>query len=272
MRKSLLFIGCLFFIAGCSAKTEASILRRARPAVAGSSSAASVSSAKPVPLSSYKIPILVYHHIRKQEGWPKATWSWKMTVSPATFDKQMQWLNDHDYTAVDLNTFVKIIHGEMQGPTKPVVITFDDNNLNAYENGLPILKKYGQVAVFYIITDRLKNHATIDEDRIKDLVAQGMDIESHTVTHRVLSALSTQQIDDELTQSKKTLEALTGKLVLHLAYPGTAQNAAVRERAKLAGYVTATIMDPRPATEKDDLLKLPRIMMTDDTNLSKVLP
>ena len=38
------------------------------------------------------IPVLVYHHIRPQEGWSKATWSWKMTVAPPMFDEHMRWL------------------------------------------------------------------------------------------------------------------------------------------------------------------------------------
>jgi hypothetical protein len=31
-------------------------------------------------------------------------------------------------------------------------------------------------------------------------------------------------------------------------------------------------MDPRPAHRQGDLMKLPRIMMTDDTDLEAVLP
>jgi peptidoglycan/xylan/chitin deacetylase (PgdA/CDA1 family) len=210
--------------------------------------------------------------VRPQQGWAKSTWSWKMTVTPETFEKQMKWLTEHHYTGVDLDTFVQIVRGEIQGPVKPVVITFDDNNLNAYDAGLPILKKYNQKAVFYIITNKLKNKDTIDEERIRNLVAEGMSIQSHTVSHPVLTQVDNARLDAELLESKKTLEALMGKPVLHLAYPGTTHNQRVRDRAKALGYVTATIMDPRPVTEKDDFMKLPRIMMTDDTNLEKVLP
>ncbi len=228
--------------------------------------------AQTAPGKKFSIPILVYHHVRPQQGWAKSTWSWKMTVTPATFEKHMKWLADNNYTSIDLTTMTKILKGELQGPVKPVVITFDDNNLNAYENALPVLKKYYQKAVFYQVSNRLKNPGTIDEARTKELVKAGMFVESHTVSHSTLTYLSRKRLDEELTESRKTLEALTGKPVLHLAYPSTAQNALVRERAKAAGYLTASIMDPRPVTEKDDWFKLPRIMMTDDTNLAKVLP
>ncbi len=219
-----------------------------------------------------KIPILVYHHVRATKGYAKSTWSWKMSVSPATFEKQMQWLVDKGYTTVDLTTAATILQGTEQGPAKPVVITFDDNNLTAYDVALPIMTARNQTATYYIITNKLDTNTTIDRERVKDLVAKGMSIQSHTIAHPVLTAVSLKRLDAELVESKRVLEELTGKPVLHVAYPGTAHNKTVREHAKQAGYVTGTLMDPRWATSKDDLFKLPRIMMTDDTNLSKVLP
>jgi len=220
----------------------------------------------------FQVPILVYHHIREQQGWGQHTWSWKMTVSPEIFDTQMKWLRDHGYTTVNLDTLIEILEGKRYGPLKPIVITFDDNQLNSYENGVPILEKYGHTAVFYLITNRLDQKVMINRERALDLIARGMDVQSHTVTHAGLSGLSPDQIDWQLRESKRVLEELTGKPVRHVAYPLTAHNATVRARAKEAGYVTGTIMDPRPMNERDDWFKLPRIMMTDTTNLEKVLP
>lgn len=233
----------------------------------------SVSSAPTAltPPQNKAIPILVYHHVRAQQGWAKSTWSWKMTVTPQTFEKHLQWMVDHGYTSIDLDTYVAIMRGETAGPQKPVVITFDDNNANQYTDALPILKKHGLMSVIYIVTGRI-GAFTLTEEQIKEMSAAGMDIQSHTISHRVLPALPTSEIDRELSESKKRLEELTGKPIRHVAYPGTAHNQKVRERAAAMGYVTGTIMDPRTATEKDDFMKLPRIMMTDDTNLEKVLP
>jgi peptidoglycan/xylan/chitin deacetylase (PgdA/CDA1 family) len=222
------------------------------------------SSAKP---AAQKIPILVYHHVRSTKGYAKTTWSYKMSVSPKVFEAQMQWIADKGYTTITLDTLAAILQGTETGPAKPVVITFDDNNLTAYDIALPILQKHNQIAVYYIITNRLGNAGFIDADRVKDLAAKGMDIESHTVTHSTLTALSLKKLDSELTESKRSLEELTGHPVRHIAYPSTMQNATVRKHTKDAGYITGTIMDPRPATAKDDLFKLPRIMMTDDTKL-----
>lgn len=184
----------------------------------------------------------------------------------------MKWISEHGYTTIDLDTAAEILQGKRAGPVKPIVITFDDNNRSQYELAFPVLKTYGLSATFYLVTNRLKNTSFLTEDDVREMSAAGMSIQSHTITHSTMTALSLAKLDSELRESKATLEALTGKPVLHLCYPSTAQNATVREHAKRAGYTTATIMDPRRATSKDDLYKLPRIMMTDDSNLQKLLP
>lgn len=195
-----------------------------------------------------------------------------MSVTPSIFDTQMKHLKDNGYTTIDLTTYVSIMKGETDGPAKPVVITFDDNQPNQYDVALPILEKYGHMAVFYMVSNRLGMTGSLSKEQILDMQKRGMDIESHTISHRVMTALPNSEIDREFAESKKTLEDLLGRPVLHVAYPGTSHNQNVRDRAKAAGYLTATIMDPRTATEKDDFYKLPRIMMTDSTNLQKVLP
>lgn len=221
---------------------------------------------------SWSIPILVYHHVRPQEGWSKETWSWKMTVAPSFFERHMAHLAARGYTTMDLDSLVAILEGQTAGPTKPVVITFDDNNLNAYDVGVPIMEKYGHTATFYQVAGKLDSAGTIDREKTRDLIERGFDIQSHTMTHRILPALPVDQIDWEFQESKRILEEFTGKPITHVAYPGTSHNATVRDRARLAGYTTGTLMDPRNVTEGGDYFKMPRIMMTDDTNLEKVLP
>ena len=224
------------------------------------------------PLTAYRVPVLVYHHVRAQEGWGKSTWSWKMTVTPQTFERHMRHLADKGYETITLSEMTAAIRGERAMPDKPVVITFDDNNLSQYDVALPIMEQHGQRAVFYQITKYLDSPNMVNKDRTLELQTKGHEIASHTMTHRALPGLNDEELKWELTESKRILEELTGRPVLHVAYPGTAHNQRVRDAAKAAGYETATIMDPVVFTETHDWMKIPRIMMTDDTNLEKVLP
>lgn len=287
---SALLVASVALVA-CSPHGEARLLRDGKSSSAASSSAASAkarraerlaeAASRPrssapsgpgVPLTEYRVPILVYHHVRAQEGWAKSTWSWKMTVTPATFEKQMQWLADKGYVTMTLDELTSALRGDAWLPEKPVVITFDDNNLSQYDLALPVLEKHGQKAVFYLIAKYLDSPNFVNRERALEMQAKGHEIESHTMTHRALPGLNDADLKWELEESKRVLEELTGKPVLHVAYPGTAHNQRVRDAARAAGYDTATIMDPRYATQSDDWMKLPRIMMTDDTDLAKTLP
>lgn len=259
--------------AGSSSSAQTAKERRAeRLAEAASKPKSSAPAAPGVPLASYEVPILVYHHVRKQEGWPKSTWSWKMTVTPQTFERQMHWLADKGYATVTLDELTSAIRGETVLPRKPVVITFDDNNPTQYDVAVPIMEKHGQRAVFYLIAKYLDSANMVNRDRALDLQAKGHEIASHTMTHRALPGLNDDELAWELVESKRLLEELTGRPVKHLAYPGTAHNQRVRDATKAAGYETATIMDPVWMDQDDDPFRWPRIMMTDDTNLEKVLP
>ncbi len=248
--------------------------RSSRTAKAASKSSQPVAAPLPpaVPPTALQVPILVYHHLRATASYPKETWSYKMSVSPAVFEAQMQWLVDHGYTTIDLDMLVAMRAGTRLGPTKPVVVTFDDNQLSSYELGVPVLVKNNQTAVFYLITNRLENKDSIGAAQIPDLIAKGMQIGSHTVSHDDLVSLSENELKRQLTDSRTALETLTGSPVVHLAYPLTSQNQRVRDATAAAGYVTGTVMDPRTSTMADSLLKLPRIMMTDDSNLARLLP
>jgi len=76
-------------------------------------------------------------------------------------------------------------------------------------------------------------------DNLKDLVARGFDIESHTKTHPILTRVNAKRLSDELAGSKKILEDKLGIKITTLAFPNYLQNKTVREAVKSAGYLGA---------------------------------
>lgn len=74
-------------------------------------------------------------------------------------------------------------------------------------------------------------------DDIRALAGAGMDIESHTRTHRVLETLAPDAIHEELAGSRRDLEAQLGRPVRAIAYPvGRCPPAWIRRAAAAAGY------------------------------------
>ncbi|HEU0031233.1 MAG TPA: polysaccharide deacetylase family protein [Kofleriaceae bacterium] len=74
-------------------------------------------------------------------------------------------------------------------------------------------------------------------DDVRALAAAGMDVESHTRTHRVLDTLSPAALVDELAGSRADLERQLGRPVRAIAYPvGRRPPIAIRHAAAEAGY------------------------------------
>ncbi len=100
-----------------------------------------------------------------------------------------------------------------------VTITYDDGILSTYNNGLPLMQKYGFVGTYYIISGVLNTSGYMTDQMVKNLYAGGNEIGSHTVTHPDLTSLTTTQLDQELSQSKNTLQQLIGTPVGNFAAP-----------------------------------------------------
>lgn len=74
-------------------------------------------------------------------------------------------------------------------------------------------------------------------DDIRALASAGVEIQSHTRTHRVLETLDDRALREELTGSRQDIEAALGRPVRALAYPvGRRPSARVRRAVADAGY------------------------------------
>ena len=94
---------------------------------------------------------------------------------------------------------------------KYVIINFDDSHESDYTYAKPILDKYRFKATFFEVCNWIEegNHdkdISITWQQIAALQQDGMDIESHTMTHPNLNDLSKSDLDYEIGQSKQCLE------------------------------------------------------------------
>ncbi len=126
------------------------------PASGSASTAALVSS---VPAGSsggaspgtMTIPILMYHYVRVVTN-PRDIIGKNLSVTPALFAQQMQYLADHGYTTLTLHDIYCILTGAELLPAKPIALTFDDGYLDFYTHAWPILKEHNFNSTSYIIT------------------------------------------------------------------------------------------------------------------------
>lgn len=191
-----------------------------------------------VPITT-KIPILTYHTIAPKPPHKESQLQLHYRVTPEIFEQQMKYLADQNYQPITFDHLVRHVTYGDPVPEKSVVITFDDGWKNQYQYAVPLLKKYGFTATFFIVFDyRTSGYMTWEE--LSDLVDSGFEIASHTKSHQKLSALTSQELlDQELLVSKTTLEEKLGITVTTIAYPYYSHNEHVRDAVAQAGYLGA---------------------------------
>jgi peptidoglycan/xylan/chitin deacetylase (PgdA/CDA1 family) len=78
-----------------------------------------------------------------------------MSVSKETFEKQMAYIY-RNHSVIGLDDFIKYLAGKGVIPSASVVLTFDDGLKDNHDVALPILKKYGFTATFFLIGNSTK--------------------------------------------------------------------------------------------------------------------
>jgi peptidoglycan/xylan/chitin deacetylase (PgdA/CDA1 family) len=101
---------------------------------------------------------------------------------------------------------------------KVVILSFDDNRIGDFTYAKPILDKYGFKATFFVICGKTTDSGAMNWQDIAAMQKDGMDIESHTMTHAHLNTLNQNQLNYEIGGSKQCL-ANHGYNTTIFAYP-----------------------------------------------------
>lgn len=228
-----------------------------------------------VPPRTAPIPILVYHQTATAPA--RATPSWRLTVSPATFARHLRTLRALGYKGLSMRALEPYLRGEKKG--RVVGITLDDGYLNNFEHALAALREVGFTATSFVVSGQLGgsnvwDHAVgipparlMDVAQLRDWLAAGMDVGAHTRHHADLLKCDDAAARDEIGGSKRELEDALGVEVRHFCYPYGQHRLAHASLACEAGYVTAATVVQARVRRGDDLMLLPRISVTAETTL-----
>jgi peptidoglycan/xylan/chitin deacetylase (PgdA/CDA1 family) len=206
------------------------------------------------------LPILMYHHIDFLP--PGASKEWQdLTVSPETFEKQMEYLFQQNYQPITFRQFLDFIERGEKLPEKSLIITFDDGWKNQYDHAFPVLKKYNFPATFFIVVSQIGGNLFMDWKQLKELLNNGMEIGSHTMSHPNLKRVSAFQLIYEIENSKTILEKNLNYQIEVFAYPYGIFNSKIIEVVRKASYKAArtTIFGLDQNTEKLYTLKATQI-------------
>jgi peptidoglycan/xylan/chitin deacetylase (PgdA/CDA1 family) len=83
------------------------------------------------------------------------------------------------------------------------------------------------------------NYTPITWQQAREMDAGNLKIESHTVTHPILTNVNQTELDFELQTSKKRLQNVLDKEIEHFCYPNGTLNELVQKSVEQAGYKSA---------------------------------
>ena len=214
-------------------------------------------------------PILMYHRIGHRPGD-------KNTVSPERFELQLQYLEDHGYQSIGLTEWHRKVMAGEKISEKSVILTFDDGYRDNWELAMPLLSRYGFSATVFMVSDLVggtnlwernesrQNAEMMKLEHLREWLDAGFEVGSHGVSHRRVTTLNPEELEEEVTKSKKDLEDLLGVDIKFFCYPNGNFNAAAVEALKKAGYLgSVAIYEGASWQEPVEWFALPRLRVSD---------
>ncbi len=185
------------------------------------------------------IPILMYHNIIDSNNGSRQTSARqnRNNIDVSNFRRQMKYLFDNKYKVLSVKEFYqKILKNEVSGEDT-VVLTFDDGFSSFVFRVYPVLREYRFNATIFTIVNRIGRENYLRWEDLRYLRREGIDIQSHTMSHWPLEVLDDNEIRRELELSKKRLESELKMSVDFVSLPQGSFNSNIMEIAREVGYL-----------------------------------
>ncbi|MED5261917.1 MAG: polysaccharide deacetylase family protein [Myxococcota bacterium] len=227
-----------------------------------------------------RIPILCYHRFVAKaavESGEVADAEMGWVCYDETLRGHLDYLDRNGYTTLDLDALLEIQAGRQVRPKRPVVLTMDDGYRSNYSIAFPLLRERGQVATIYVALEPDAHtrgqvsgvDSFLNEEELREMSRFGISIQSHTLTHSILTELSDEAVDFELHESRRRLEEILGLSVEHVCFPRGGVDRRIRRAAVAAGYRSASGASPGTFSGISSPHNLPRIMIDRDMGVGE---
>ena len=213
-------------------------------ALLGSSVMAEAQSLPQVKVGASKdyVAVLMWHDVVAGQ---KEVW---FDTTVAELKTQFGQIQKRKFNVISMETLVKHLTEGTPLPIRPLVLTFDDNNLGLYTNAYPLLKQFHYPATFFVHTDFVgvttsKAHCTWEQ--LKEMQSSGLvTVQGHTCSHPAdMRQLPDVEIGKELRNSLATITRHLGTKVIAFAYPEGKYDDRVARAVAQSGYKIAFTED-----------------------------
>jgi peptidoglycan/xylan/chitin deacetylase (PgdA/CDA1 family) len=194
-------------------------------------------------------------------------WPHPLAISPERLRLQLTRLAERGLRGVTL---------AQAGERDTIAITFDDGFSSVASAAKPILDELGWRATVFVVTDAVgsgrpmlwlggpadeapQERLPLTWEEVEALADAGWEIGSHSRTHRLLSALSDDELDEELAGSRDAVVGRVGACA-SISYPFGELDDRVVAAARRAGYSCGSGLAGRFV--RGDELRIPRVAIS----------
>ncbi len=155
-----------------------------------------------------------------------------ISISPAIFRKQMDWLNERGYKAISLSRLINYLYRGKNLPKNTITLTFDDGFANLFDHVFPVLVRYNFSATIFLVSgycgrnnnwpgqpSNIPLMPLLNWDQIREMDDYGIEFGAHTVTHPLLDHLDPDNLRTEILNSKNQIETQLSHKIDTFAYP-----------------------------------------------------
>ena len=222
-----------------------------------------------------RTPIFVYHSVcADPPGWIAP-----YSVSPKTFSAHLDAVAASGRKPLTVSQYADGLRGAARLPPKAVLITVDDGFADFADHALPALADRKMPSTLYVTTGAradgrresvLPSARMLRGTDLPGLEAAGVEIGSHSHTHRQMDILPDRDVEHELTLSGRLLAETLGHGIRSFAYPHGYWRRRILPLIRQAGFDSACAVGNVLSSAADDMLTLPRLMVRAGTDAQTV--
>jgi peptidoglycan/xylan/chitin deacetylase (PgdA/CDA1 family) len=214
----------------------------------------------------YHVPILMFHRVipvAEADGGAS-----DLVMPPERFAGQKKSLFDAGWHSITMATLVAEMSTNATIPPKTFVPTFDDGWSDGYNYAFPIMRTYGFVGTFYVISSRIDRGSDyLSTVQLRELEAAGNDIGNHTADHLSLSIIGDSQVRLEVEVASAAIGTAVGHRPVSLAYPmGGVSMTTIAIVGQVPDLSAAVTTWPGMTETWRDRYDMPRVRMNPSTD------
>lgn len=218
-------------------------------------------------VSFAQVTVLTYHTISDKKN--------NMATSFITFEKQINYLIAKNVNFVDTTTLINSIINKKELPKNTVVITFDDGWKNQVL-AMELLDQKHIPATFALVTQfqKINSFTCIQKEDFIRFQKSPFIYVNHSYTHNIKDFL--REPENDLIKSEAELNKiknLSVNIQPYYVYPYGKKNSSLIEVIKKHHYIAAFgVNSIKFSTTNVDIYNIPRFLVNENTDLSKIIP